>query len=104
MAQNNSMRMVRNTLRLHPEPPQSLGKLLIDAAESAIGENGNHISLTQFGRNRVHDGIGIGKDAGLLSALFDFIDHAIQIKTLRFRNRLRLEDGSHYDLIGEREA
>src|SRR5208282_2922221 len=49
-------------------------------------------------------GIGIGKDARWLSALFYLADHAIQIEPFGLRDRLRFEDGRDDYLIGEREA
>ena len=48
--------------------------------------------------------VSVGQYARSFSALLDLAHHAIHVEPLRFRNRLRLEDGCEDDLIGEREA
>ncbi len=61
---------------------QTCRQFFVDSAETAVGENGDHVSAAQLAGNAGDNGIGIGELPRPSSVALKFGDHGINVETL----------------------
>src|SRR6202521_503725 len=103
-AQNQLVLGARILRHTSAEQFQTLRKLLVNAAETSIGEDGDNIARAQLRSNQLHDSIDCGNNARPPAVLLDLRRHCCQVQALSFRDRFRFEDVCHDDFIGQRQA
>ena len=83
---------------------QARRKFLVDAAEAAVGEDGDDISAAQFRSDGLDDGVGIGQKARAAAILLDLSGKSRQFEALIFGDGLGAEDSGDDYFIGMRQA
>src|SRR5215813_12737581 len=83
---------------------QASWEFLVDTAESAVGKNCDHVAASQFGCNRLDDGIGIGQEAYGTPDLLNFRRQRGKFEAFVLRHSFRAEDVRDDNFVGSGET